>query len=217
MRDQPDHIIVPQSATTPQLCAIAKAWAKTHIDLPAPEFEKLITALIHSPSSGRKCMAGILLGYMPTQRRGLDPALYEDWLEHTEGWAAIDAICYNNFTAAEMLDDLTRWKTLIHRLAKRDNLNQCRGAIVLLTKPVKQSNDPSLSKLSFQVIGSLQTEKSILITKAVSWLLRHLVRHHASEVKKYLDTHQDTLPAIAIRETRSKLKHGTKSSPKKTL
>jgi 3-methyladenine DNA glycosylase AlkD len=159
-------------------------------------------------------MGGILLGYMPAQRRRLDPAVYEDWLEHTEGWAAVDAICYNNFSATEILDNFAQWKTLISRLAKSDNLNKCRGAIVLLTKPVKQSADPRLRDLSFRVIDTLREEKSILITKAVSWLLRHLVRHHAPAVRQYLETHKDKLPSIALRETTNKLKHGLKS-PKK--
>jgi 3-methyladenine DNA glycosylase AlkD len=149
-----------------------------------------------------------------SQRRQLGPALYKDWLDHTNGWAAVDAICYNNFTASEMLDNFGPWKTLITRLAKSNNLNKCRGAIVLLTKPVKQSADPRLRDLSFRVIDTLSGEKSILITKAVSWLLRHLAKHHASAVRQYLATHKDKLPAIAIRETFNKLEHGIKT-PKK--
>ena len=159
-------------------------------------------------------MGGLLLGYMPAQRRQLSPALYDDWLEHTEGWAAVDAICYNNFSAAEILDNFPAWKTLITRLAKSDNLNKCRGAIVLLTKPAKQSADPRLRDLSFHIIDTLSEEKSILITKAVSWLLRHLTKHHAPAVRQYLATHKDKLPAIAIRETTAKLKYGVKSLKK---
>jgi 3-methyladenine DNA glycosylase AlkD len=205
---------LPAGATTPQLRQLAKAWAKAHKDLPAPQFGGYITALIHDPSPAQKTMAGILLGYMPAQRRQFDPALYDDWLEHTEGWAAVDAICYNNFTAADILDNFAQWKRLIIRLAKSDNLNKCRGAIVLLTKPVKQSADLHLRDLSFRIIDTLRAEKSILITKAVSWLLRHLTKHHAPAVRQYLASHKDKLPAIAIRETTHKLKHGIKS-PKK--
>jgi 3-methyladenine DNA glycosylase AlkD len=208
------HLSLPHGATTPQLRQLANAWAKAHKDLPAPAFGQFITDLIHDPSPLRKTMGGILLGYMPAQRRQLGPARYKDWLDHTNGWAAVDAICYNNFTASEMLDNFGPWKTLITRLAKSNNLNKCRGAIVLLTKPVKQSADPRLRDLSFRVIDTLSGEKSILITKAVSWLLRHLAKHHASAVRQYLATHKDKLPAIAIRETFNKLEHGIKT-PKK--
>jgi 3-methyladenine DNA glycosylase AlkD len=208
------HLSLPPGATTPQLRQLAKTWAKAHGELPAPAFGQFITILIHHASPLQKTMGGILLGYMPAQRCQLSPALYDDWLEHTEGWAAVDAICYNSFTATEILDNFPAWKTLIIRLAKSNNLNKCRGAIVLLTKPVKQSTDLRLRELSFQVINILRAEKSILITKAVSWLLRHLTRYHARAVRRYLATHKDKLPAIAVRETNNKLKHGVKS-PKK--
>ena len=161
-------------------------------------------------------MGGILLGYMSLQRRQLTAALYDDWLEHTQGWAAVDAICYNNFTAAEILDNFTQWKALITHLAQSGNPNKRRGAIVLLTKPVKQSADPRLCGLAFDLIDSTSGEKDILITKAVSWMLRNLTRYHAAAVRQYLNTHQETLPAIAIRETIHKLKHGTKSPPKRS-
>ncbi|HUB62205.1 MAG TPA: DNA alkylation repair protein [Puia sp.] len=207
----PANIILPNRAATPQLRVLAKAWAKAHKDLPAPAFGGFITDLIHDPSPLRKTMGGILLGYMPVQRRQLSPTLYDDWLDHTNGWAAVDAICYNNFTAAEILENFGPWKTLITRLAKSDNANKRRGAIVLLTKPVKQSTDPRLSGLAFDLIDLLSGEKDILITKAVSWLLRNLTQHHAPAVRKYLKAHRDRLPAIAIRETTNKLNHGIKS------
>ncbi len=210
--------LLPSGApTTPQLRASAKAWAARNRTLPAKDLKSVITSLVRDRSALKKTMAGILLGYMPVQRRQLNPGLYDDWLDYTEGWAAVDAICYNNFTAAEMLENFEAWKTLITRLAKSDNSNKRRGAIVLLTKPVKQSPDPRLRQLAFDLIGSTHGEKDILITKAVSWLLRNLIRHHSTAVRRYLGLHKDHLPAIAIRETANKLKHGTKSPPKHQL
>jgi 3-methyladenine DNA glycosylase AlkD len=51
----------------------------------------------------------------------------------------------------------------------------------------------------------------ILITKAVSWLLRNLVKHYRTEVEAYLRSNEGRLPAIAVRETFNKLKTGRKS------
>jgi 3-methyladenine DNA glycosylase AlkD len=148
---------------------------------------------------------------MPVQRRQINPGLYDDWLDYTEGWAAVDAICYNNFTAAEMLENFGPWKILVTQLARSDNPNKRRGAIVLLTKPVKHSADPRLSSLAFDLIDTLCGEKDILITKAISWLLRQLTTHHAPAVRQYLNANRNKLPAIALRETTHKLQHGTKS------
>ena len=211
-----DDLFPSGAPTTPQLRAAAKAWAARNKTIPAKDLASLITSLVCDRSTLKKAMAGILLGYMPAQRPQLNPGLYDDWLDHTRGWAAVDAICYNNFTAAEMLKNFRPWKSLITRLAQSDNPNKRRGAIVLLTKPVKQSPDQRLGGLAFDLIDTTREEKDILITKAVSWLLRNLTRHHAPAVRQYLNAHKEKLPAIAIRETTNKLKHGTKS-PKKRV
>jgi 3-methyladenine DNA glycosylase AlkD len=82
---------------------------------------------------------------------------------------------------------------------------------VLLTGPVHYSDDRRLSNLAFSTIATLEHERDILITKAVSWLLRSLLTRHRTEVSHYLDDHAQTLPKLAIRETRTKLETGTKS------
>ncbi|MBY0432537.1 MAG: DNA alkylation repair protein, partial [Cyclobacteriaceae bacterium] len=60
-------------------------------------------------------------------------------------------------------------------------------------------------------IERLKIEKEILITKAISWLLRDLVKHHTKMVSQYISRNKNTLPAIAIRETLTKLKTGKKT------
>jgi 3-methyladenine DNA glycosylase AlkD len=61
------------------------------------------------------------------------------------------------------------------------------------------------------VVERLKGERAILITKAVSWLLRALVDRHHEAVAVYVDANASSLPAIAVRETRTKLATGTKS------
>jgi len=207
----PDNIFPSGATTVLQLRRAALTWAKNNKDISAPRLKQIVTGLIHDPHALKKCMGGILLGYMPAQRSGLNPFLYEGWLEHTVGWGAVDAICYGNFTAKELLDNFTVWKTLIRKLAKSPNANKRRAALVLLTKPVKESDEKRLSGLAFAVIDTLKEEKIILITKAVSWLLRNLTKWHPQEVRKYLDVAEDSLPKIAVRETMNKLKYGKKS------
>ena len=205
-------IFPPRARTVPELRTAAKSWMAQNKDIPVKEFAALVTSFMQEPSTLQKCMGGILLGYWPTAQRSLlDPFLYEKWLDHTTGWAEVDAICYNNFTAEEMLDDFPVWRRLIKGLSVSENIHKRRGAIVLLTKPVRQSDDKRLRNLAFEVIRRLQQEKHILITKAVSWLLRSMIKWHRTEVEAYLHDNQNTLPKIAIRETASKLRSGTKS------
>jgi 3-methyladenine DNA glycosylase AlkD len=195
----------------PDLRQAAKKWVAQNKDISVKDFELLLTSFIRDPSPMKKCMAGILLGYLPAQRRLLDPILYEKWLDDAVGWGQIDAICYGSFTATEILSNFKNWQRLIKNLSQSDNINKRRGAIVLLTKPVRQSRDQRLSALAFWVIDTLRQEDSILITKAVSWLLRNLIQLYREEVQDYLNSNKDLLPKIVVRETQNKLQSGRKS------
>lgn len=67
---------------------------------------------------------------------------------------------------------------------------------------------------AFENILTLCGEKDILITKAISWLLRSLIKHHKYAVQEFLDENHEQLPPIAVRETIQKLKTGRKSAKK---
>jgi len=95
-------------------------------------------------------------------------------------------------------------------MAVDGNPSRRRASLVLLTKSVRGSNDARLSKLAFKNIDLLKGEKDILITKAVSWLLRSLIKNHRVEVVDYINKNRQILPKIAIRETERKLKTGRK-------
>ena len=78
-------------------------------------------------------------------------------------------------------------------------------------RSVSGRDRPRFRDLGFEVIEQLKSERPILITKAVSWLLRSMAGRHGAAVAAYLDAEAATLPAVAVRETRTKLKTGTKS------
>ena len=81
---------------------------------------------------------------------------------------------------------------------------------MLLCKPLTRSEDERLSRQALQMIDSLKHEKEVLITKAISWSLRSMVKLHKTDLKKYIDKNKASLPAIAVRETLTKLKTGRK-------
>jgi 3-methyladenine DNA glycosylase AlkD len=107
--------------------------------------------------------------------------------------------------------DWAGWRDLIERLSDDVNINRRRAALVLLTRPTRTSDDPRFRDLAFVVVERLKVERPILITKAVSWLLRSMTARHGPAVAAYLDANAASLPAIAVRETRAKLASGTKS------
>ncbi len=82
---------------------------------------------------------------------------------------------------------------------------------MLLAAPTRTSDDARFRDLAFAVVERLKAERPILITKAVSWLLRSMALRHGPAVTAYLEANAASLPAIAVRETRTKLATGTKS------
>jgi 3-methyladenine DNA glycosylase AlkD len=50
-----------------------------------------------------------------------------------------------------------------------------------------------------------------MVVKALSWALRELAKRSPRDVERFLDVHDDDLPALVRREVRSKLRTGLKS------
>lgn len=207
-----NHVRYP--ITTPALRTIAKKWMRDHTELLPAELAALLTSLIKGKSFTEKIMAGIMMGYSSKLQRKFDPAIFDEWLEHLVGWAEVDAVCSGDFPTTQIPEDWTRWKKLLTTFAKSPNIQKRRASLVLLCSPVSRVKDERLAVTAFKNIDRLKSEKEILITKAVSWLLRSLIKHHRDAVSNYVEENQDTLPKIAVRETLVKLDTGKKTKKK---
>lgn len=159
-------------------------------------------------------LAARILGAAPNLRKNLEPNNLDYWLNFTQGWAEDDLLCQSNFTAEEILRKWDKWHKLLVKFRKDKNINKRRASMVLLTKPLRQSDDKRLAKLAFEQVEKLKGEKEILITKAVSWLLRSLVKFHKEEVAIYLEENKESLPKIAYREALAKVTTGRKTRQK---
>jgi 3-methyladenine DNA glycosylase AlkD len=159
-------------------------------------------------------IAARILGVKPQFCRNLDPNVLDNWLNYTYGWAETDLLCQSNFDSKMLLSNWSEWEKILKQFNQDPNIHKRRASLVLLTKPLRDSADLRLSELAFANIENLKSEKEILITKAVSWLLRSLVKFHRPEVKIYLEKNQDSLPKIAYREAFAKLTTGKKYNRK---
>jgi 3-methyladenine DNA glycosylase AlkD len=204
-----DHVRYPIAA--PALRAIAKAWMREHRDLEPDEFANLLTSLIEGESSTEKIMAGIMMGYSSPIQRKFNPMVFDGWLNHLIGWAEVDAVCTGDFTITQLPSDWPKWKKLLNKLSKDANINKRRASLVLFCSAMSRVKDDRIGALAFQIIERLKSEKEILITKAISWLLRSMIKHYRESVEVYLKENADTLPKIALRETMVKLKTGKKT------
>lgn len=136
--------------------------------------------------------------------------MLDNWLNYTNGWAETDVLCQSNFTADELLSNWDIWKKLLKKFSESTNIHKRRASIVLLTKSLRQSDDSKISKLIFENIEKLKSEKEVLITKAISWGLRSLIKFHKDEVVEYLEKNKNSLPKIAYREALAKVQTGKK-------
>lgn len=193
---------------------LQKAGWLEHRDISATAFARLLTSLVKGESSTEKCMVGILLGYATANQRQIDPTMFDQWLNHLAGWAEVDSVCTNNYTVTEIINQWKVWKTQLLQFSKSKNINKRRASIVLLCSPLRNIKDEKLASVALANIDTLKNENDILITKAISWVLRSMEKHHRALLIQYLNENKDSLPKIAVRETMLKLITGTKTKRK---
>lgn len=196
------------NVSVPARRRIAKTWLTANKHEPVERVLETVESLFNGASHEEKTLACLLLD--KRVRASVSPADVERWLGQLNGWAEVDSLCQNTF-ASEILAEWPRWSRMIKRLAKSQDINRRRAALVLLARPVHLSPEVRVRDLAFEVIEQVKAEKAILVTKAVSWLLRSMTTYHAKAVRRYLAQQAASLPKIAIRETMTKLNTGTKS------
>jgi 3-methyladenine DNA glycosylase AlkD len=196
--------------SVPARRAMSKAWLKANRGIADKEFIAVLDSLVQGKSHEEKTVACILLAYHAPGRAAAGPKKLNAWLDHLVGWAEIDSLCQNVYPAEEVLDDWKRWEVFVRKLSRDKNINKRRAALVLLTGPVRYSADKRLAVLAFEVVETLKGERDIIITKAVSWLLRSLTENHKRAVADYINRNRQSLPAIAVRETTRKIETGRK-------
>tara|TARA_B100000745_G_scaffold297999_1_gene245844 strand:+ start:1305 stop:2012 length:708 start_codon:yes stop_codon:yes gene_type:complete len=190
---------------------LIKNWLRVNADLSDREKLTVVDSLFHGKSHEEKTIAAYLLGYCPGVRKLATHKMLEKWLYVLVGWAEVDALCQNIFTAEELLADWNNWEVWLIKQTKVQNISLRRSSLVFLTWPTVKSSDERLHDLAYQNIDTLKYESDILITKAISWLLRSMAETRPKSVVAYLEKNEDTLPKIAMRETRRKLKTGKKN------
>ncbi|NCT55700.1 DNA alkylation repair protein [bacterium] len=197
--------------SNPQIKNIAKDFYTSNKNL---EFNGFITLLDSLYSKGKstteKYLASYLIGCYKNYLGKIKTNKINEWLGYLTGWAEVDSLCQTLFTAEVVLNGWESWKKLLNELNKDKNISKRGASLVLLTKPARQAKSIDLQKMAFKNIQNLQSEKDILITKAVSWLLREMVKNYKKEVQEFLNENKDSLPKIAVRETTRKINTGRK-------
>lgn len=206
--DKPSYHL--DTKTTQQ---IAKYFLKSNA-LSSLVTTSLLDSLYHGKTYDEINIAAKIIQYSPKYRLEMPLDKVFDWLGCVHGWAEGDTLCQMAFTDHDLLSRWPEYLAFLKKLNHDTNIHRRRASLVLLTKPVRLSSDSRLSQAAFQLIENLQSEKDILITKAVSWILRSLIKHHRQDVESYIVKNRDRLPKIALREVSNKLITGKKTIKK---
>jgi 3-methyladenine DNA glycosylase AlkD len=197
--------------TAPVLRKLARDWMLAHQDLDMDDLGNLVTSLIEGPSATEKMFAGMLLDRASREQGSFHPKIFINWLDHLEGWAEVDSLCTGQFTIRQVIPNWKNWKPLIKKMVKNNNIHKRRAALVLLCSPLSHDDNAEVAAVAFDNIKRLKEEREGLITKAISWLLRSMIKHHRKAVEAFINEYSDSLPKIAVRETLVKLKTGKKT------
>lgn len=192
----------------PKRREIAKTWAKEHKDIRRDNLVRLVESLVKGASHEEKNLASLILGRYPKHLVALDAHWLDVWMSELTGWAEVDSFC-------DEIDiwfraDVAKRVALLKKWNKDKQIEKRRASLVVLCSSVRNDDSEALRDLSFAFIDALKSEKHVMITKAVSWLLRALIKFHKTEVAHYLKENASTLPRIAIREVTRKLETGKK-------
>ncbi|MBI3956249.1 DNA alkylation repair protein [Candidatus Gottesmanbacteria bacterium] len=201
-----DHVVY--NVPVPRRRSIALGWSKNHKAITQKECIELVDSLIRGKSHEEKGLASMILGRFPKYLTALPEHYWDRWLGELLGWAEVDAIC--DEIDVWLRADVAKRMTMVMRWNTDPQIEKRRASLVVLCSSVRSDDSKRLRDLSFALIDARNGEKHVMITKAISWLLRALIKYHKVEVARYLKKNASTLPRIAVREVTRKLETGRK-------
>lgn len=199
---------VVYNVSVPKRQEIVRAWAKEHKDVSRDDLVGLVDLLFSGDSHEEKSLASLLLGRYPAYLTMIEARWLDVWMGRLSGWAEVDSFC--DEIDVWLRADAMKRVSLLKNWNKDKQIEKRRASLVVLCSSVRNNDSKSLRDLAFTFIDALKVEKHVMITKAISWLLRTLIKYHKAAVARYLKEKESSLPRIAVREVIRKLEMGKK-------
>jgi 3-methyladenine DNA glycosylase AlkD len=189
---------------------IAARWHREHGDASVSDVAALGDELWNRAVREEMVVSTMLVGHSGVTRAAVGLRRIDRWGRLLDNWETTDNFA-GRMVGPWVADDPERRLATLDLLAGRRNPWLRRTALVGCV-PVARREDAARwwSRVTVLVLR-LADDREGGIPKAISWVLREHLRHTASEVTGFLDRHAGELPAIAVRETRTKLRTGTKT------
>jgi 3-methyladenine DNA glycosylase AlkD len=195
---------------TPHRREIARDWRRARGDVVFDDLLPVVEMLWNGDSQEERAMAMELLNQYPHHIPSLTWDHFERWRFQVDNWVLADGLgstVLGPWLAASPDDRLD----YLWYLIETEHTWSRRGALVATTPINDGRADSTLPDMTLELIERVKEERDPMITKAVSWVLRVLIKKHADRVSDYLEKNRDVLAAHVVREVTNKLRTGLKS------
>lgn len=195
----------------PRLREIARDWWREHKKMiDRDDLLALVEALWDGASREERQIAIFLLERYKRWIPDLTWAHFDRWRRDLDNWETTDGMAQWVFGRWLLADPDARFYHLYDLIADEDLWSR-RLALVATVWLNRGRKDLSFPDLTLELVDRVKEERHPMITKAVSWALRGLVKKQPLRVATYLDANRALLPAHAVREVDNKLRTGLKS------
>ena len=194
----------------PQLREMARLWQRAHKAVAREDLMALVEALWDGESREEKMLALYLLQHHKRWIPGLTWAHFERWRQGLDNWEVTDGLGVRTLGPWLLADPEARLDHLWDLIAD-ENMWSRRLALVATTWLNRGYQGFSAPDLTLGLIDRVKDERDPMITKAVSWALREVIRAHPDRVDAYVQENQDALAVHVVREVNNKLRTGLKS------
>ena len=167
--------------------------AKTFIDMPPAEIEKLLESRIHEVRAGAMSIMGKQGAAKKTSESRLEELyhLYIRRHDRINNWDLVDLAAYH--VVGRYLANKPR--DVLYKLAISKNTWERRTAIVSTAHFIRQGDIED----SYKIAALLLKDEQELIHKATGWMLRAAGEVDRRKLLAFLDKHASTMPRIALR------------------
>lgn len=194
---------------------IVKGWRRDHKDVSLDDLLPLVETLWAGESREERLVALELLQHYPHLIPDLSWARFESWRQNLDAWELTDVLGVGVLGPWVAHDTERRGHHLRELLSDEDVWSRRLGLVGGIGWHRAQEG-ADLPLFVVELIDQAKDERHPLITKAVSWALRYLVKRHPAEVEAYLEENEAALAAHVLREVRNKLQTGRKDGKRTT-
>jgi 3-methyladenine DNA glycosylase AlkD len=194
----------------PELRKIARTWQRDHKKIDRAGLLALLDALWDGESREEQLLVIYLLGLYKRWIPDLTRAQFDRWRHDVDNWEVSDGLAQWILASWILADPDTRLSYLWDLIDDEDVWSR-RLALVTTVGLNRGRKDVAFPNLSLALVDRVKAERHPMLTKAVSWALRGLIKTHPERVAAYLEENRTTLAAHAVREVTNKLRTGLKS------